>query len=226
LVYDVTRGVLRALNLPDGSSSGFAAAVSRSTGLAAGSASSGTDQHGLLWGPGGSIIGDANTLPGVSLPPGTVITNTPAVADTGLLAGFATTPTGQQQGVLMAPSPFTKLPLLLKAWDAYVEQHGFGGDGETVRQVKADIREAFDHWNANRRKLTCKSIKDAAVGLLGVTQTNFQEVFDSMSESGIDGGQANAIARPAIGIEMRGALAEFGAELGCPDFKDELGLLP
>jgi len=42
------------------------------------------DQHGLLWRAGGAVISDANSLPGVALPPGTTITNAPAVSDTGL----------------------------------------------------------------------------------------------------------------------------------------------
>jgi hypothetical protein len=226
VIYDVARRVVHALNLPGGSSSAFAAGISRSTGLASGSSSSTTDQHGLLWGPGGSVIGDVNTLPGVSLPPGTAITNTPAVSDTGLLAGFATTPTGQQEGVVVAPSPVTKLPLLLKAWDAYVDQWGFGGDGQAVRQVKADIREAFDHFKQARKKLKCRSIKEAAVGLLGVTQSNFDGVFDPLYESGYARDKVNAIARPALGIEIRAALAEFADEIDCPDFKQELGLSP
>jgi probable HAF family extracellular repeat protein len=224
MVYEVNRRVMRALNLPGGSSSGFAAGISRSTGLASGSFTSTTEQHGLLWGASGSIIGDANNLPGVSLPPGTLITNTPAVSDTGLLAGFATTPTGQQDGVVVAPTPFTKLPLLLKAWDAYVDQ--WGGDGPDVRQVKADVREAFDHWKANRQKLTCKSIKEAAIGLLGVTGSNYHEIFDSIYETGAARDQANRIASPALAIEMRSALAEFADEMSCPDFKKELGLAP
>lgn len=224
LVYDVTRRVTRALLLPGGSSSGFAGGIARSTGLTAGSASSATDQRGLLWSAAGSVIGDVNGLPGVSLPPGTAITNTPAVSDTGLLAGFATTPTGQQEGVVVAPSPFTKLPLFLRAWDAYADQWGFGGDGRDVRQVKADVREAFEHWKKNRRKLTCLSIREAAIGLLGVTKSNFDARFGDLYEYGYGREQANAIARPAVGIEIRSALAEFADELGCPDFKRELGL--
>jgi len=126
--------------------------------------------------------------------------------------------------VVVAPSPFTKLPLFLKAWDAYTDQWGFGGDGRDVRQVEADVRAGLDHWKANRRKLTCLSIAEAVKALVHVTKSNFDANFDSAYEYGIQRDRAEAMARPALGIEIRSALAEFGAEVGCPGFKQELGL--
>lgn len=204
LLYDVGRRVLRALNLPDGRSSGFASGISRSTGLMSGSASSDVDEQGLLWRPGGSIFGEANSLPGLSLPPGTVITNIPAVSDTGLFAGFATTPTGQQQGVVVAPSPLTKEPLLLKAWDAYVDQWGSGGSGATVRRFRTEVGEALDHWQRSRPKSACRSLREAAIALAGVSKENYDAELDALvTDMNFAVAEGEKIARPALAIEIK-----------------------
>ncbi len=225
LLYDVGRRVLRALNLPDGRSSGFASGISRSTGLMSGSASSDVDQQGVLWRSGGSIFGVPDSLPGVALPPGTTITNVPAVSDTGLFAGFATTPTGEQQGVVVAPSPLTKEPLLLKAWDAYVDQWGSGGSGATVRRFRTEVGEALDHWQRSRRKSACRSLREAAIALAGVSKENYDVELDVLvTDKNLAVAEGEKIARPALAIEVKSAFAEFADELGCPGFKKALGL--
>jgi hypothetical protein len=223
LVYDIVRNVVRRLGLPVGVPSGFAGGVARSGRLAGGSSTAGSVQHGRLWFFGGGSQ-DVNNLPGLSLPPGTEVTNVPAVSDTGLAAGFATTPTGQQEGVVIAPSPPTKLPLLLAAFEKYLDVHGYGGEGERVRRFKARLRDSLGHWRNNRRKLGCTDVKDAAQDLLDLTNANHKELDEELYDRGFGPDRRQEITEPTLGIEVRSALAEYGQELDCDGMKKLLGL--
>lgn len=224
VVVDVDSGRVRMPDLPPGAGSGFAGGISKSTGLASGSVGSGAAQHAEVWKAGGQVVGDPNALPGVSLPPGTEIDNTPAISDTGLMAGFATDASGQQDGVVVTPSPLSKAPLLLKAWDAYLDKWGFGKNSAKARRVKVHIKEALDHWKANHPKLACMELKEAPQDVLDTTGFNFDEAFERWYEHGLDRQRAERLAWPALAVEFRAALAEFGAELDCAGMKKALGL--
>ncbi|MEA2409094.1 MAG: hypothetical protein QOE69_3213 [Thermoleophilaceae bacterium] len=224
MVYDVGRGVLRMPTLPSDQTSGFAGGISDSTGLTSGSTSTDTSQHGMVWNADGSVLYDPNELPGVDLPPGTEITNTPAVTDTGLLAGLATTPTGVQDGVIVQPPPRAKEPLLIKAFDVYVDSHGSGGSGEDVRRFRKLIHDAVVSYGQSHLRTACRTLRDAAESLKDISSANFDEQFDALYDNGVSRGQAQDVALPAIAINIRVLVVELGAEMDCKGLREQLGI--
>jgi len=225
VVYDVARDRVSPLTLPAGREDGFAGGIARSSWFVAGSTSTGTDMRAHFWWSNGRSLGDPNSLPGIELTKGFGITNTPAVADTGLLAGFGTTALGRQEGVIVYPPPYLKLPRLLESFDAYIflQYPKHSGRANAFRRK---LKRALKQANRNRKAAACRTMRSAANTFLDIQDAIYDDAVDLWRSEGARGERLSDFTRSALGIEIRQAIAEFGDELGCKGLKLQLGLLP